>query len=322
ERDPTQAADADVRHHRLLRRRRDPAAGRRPGPQARSREGAARRLPRPRAPPAGGRSADPGDPHRDPVVQGPVLRHLGRPGQLRLDVHQRRQPAHPAQHRRVGRPGPDAGHHGRPAVRHRDRQGARRGLRQGAGLHADGDLAGRRQHHLEVRLHGPAGRRQPDRPGQPAAGPRGPRALPLPAGPALEHAVPHRDPHLDPGRLRDGDPVGGHQGRLGGRHRGRAARRGQRLADVPQRDAAQHPARGRRRHGHHHDHDAQGLRHRAHDHRGSVRDRRRGHRAVRPGLRLRRGRQGLCARGPALRPRPAHRRLPGRRPALPEGDPM
>jgi alpha-glucoside transport system permease protein len=81
------------------------------------------------------------------------------------------------------------------------------------------------------------------------------------------------------------------------------------------------PGRGGR-HGDDLHRDAEGLRHRPHHHRRPVRHRRGGHRAVRPGLPVRRGGQGLCPRCAAVRARPADRHLPGERPALAEGGPV
>ena len=72
--------------------------------------------------------------------------------QLRLDLH----PAHGhhqrAQHDRVGAHRAHALDDLRPRLRVLHRQVPRREVLQGAGLHADGDLVRRRQHHLALRL--------------------------------------------------------------------------------------------------------------------------------------------------------------------------
>ena len=114
-----------------------------------------------------------------------------------------------------------ARHHGR-CLRYADRQGA-----SGS---ASGGMAGDRRRlphrgplvHLPVPRPGPRRLRQTDeRRDQPAADP-------VPPGVAVQQHVADGDPDLDPGRLRHGHPVGGHQGRADRADRGGQDRRRQR----------------------------------------------------------------------------------------------
>ncbi len=81
-------------------------------------------------------------------------------GQLRQGLHRPELPEGADQHRLVGHPGAGGRHRLRPDLRGAGRPDPRREAGQGAGLPADGDLDGRRLHHLEVRVRVPPGGRQ------------------------------------------------------------------------------------------------------------------------------------------------------------------
>ena len=155
-------------------------------------------------------------------------------------------------------------------ARHRPlrRRDARRAGGEVADLHPRRDLAGRRRHHLEVRLRRPAVRGRPAQPGHQgdpwAAGQprrrrrqdlarrsqhRRPQPAGLGAGP--EHVPADRHLHLGLGRVGHGLLLGGDQGRSRGADRGRPGRRGDQAPGVLQGDAAVHQRhRGGRRHDH------------------------------------------------------------------------
>ena len=98
--------------------------------------------------------------------------------------------------------------------------------------------------------------------------------------PALEHLLPHGDPHLDPSRLRHGHPVRRDQGHP---HRDRS-RQHDWTASTPDRCSSvrcPHPS-GRRGGVLHHHRVAPTLRHRQNDDRRSVQDLRGGQRDVHP----------------------------------------
>src|SRR5690606_32482877 len=148
-----------------------------------------------------------------------------------------------------------------------------------------------------------------DRPAQRAHRRARVRAGALPAGLAVEHLLPHRRHDLDPGRVRHGAPVGRDQGHPERHRRGGAARRRERLADVPPHHRAERAAHARRRPHHDHHRDAEDLRHPADDDRRALRHPGAGQPHVRPVLHLRQQRGRLGARRGDLRPRRPDRRV-------------
>ena len=85
--------------------------------------------------------------------------------------------------------------------------------------------------------------READRPGQPDHRLARRQAAAVADRVAAEHVPADRRDDLDPGRLRHDRALRGDQGDPGRHHRGRPARRRQRLEHVPQHHAAEHPAR-------------------------------------------------------------------------------